>query len=329
VLRSGIPSQLVQLGIEIVPMALILRSTTPVLLFHSVGSVRPGDFQRGLDHFYPDQFSEIISSVSQYFTIRPIDELVARGMPKGAAAITFDDAYSNVLSEALPILERFEVPATVFVNGATLKGKVLWRDKIRAIINSGLSAKFYEFCLESGVDLGDGSEVSVYRQSKSPFIKSTIIEKLCDSFLSAQQSSSSLGNYCVSASGSLVAHPLLSYGNHTENHYVLSSLSYDEQVAEIQRTHDVLEDTGLTLSRVLSIPFGGSADFNAQTLKIANEFGYHGVLLSRNQLNIGRASGEPLIERFILEKHSKPQSQLKRLFCRDVFSSLSRLHWQA
>jgi peptidoglycan/xylan/chitin deacetylase (PgdA/CDA1 family) len=59
---------------------------------------------------------------------------VPRGQPgRRDLAVTFDDAYTDVLEVALPILERFEVPATVFVVTGAL-GASFWWDRLTALL---------------------------------------------------------------------------------------------------------------------------------------------------------------------------------------------------
>jgi peptidoglycan/xylan/chitin deacetylase (PgdA/CDA1 family) len=63
-----------------------------------------------------------------------IDQLLAvlsgkTPLPGPAFAITFDDGYRNVLTEALPLLEALQIPATVFLTTGFLDGRVAppWR----------------------------------------------------------------------------------------------------------------------------------------------------------------------------------------------------------
>jgi peptidoglycan/xylan/chitin deacetylase (PgdA/CDA1 family) len=54
-----------------------------------------------------------------------------RPLPKRAVMVTFDDGYRSVLTEALPILERYEVPAMVFVcTGPVERRERFWYDAL-------------------------------------------------------------------------------------------------------------------------------------------------------------------------------------------------------
>lgn len=60
--------------------------------------------------------------------------LSAGRLPRRATCITFDDGYANNLYEALPLLEKYSVPATIFIATAhTRSGELLPFDKARLI----------------------------------------------------------------------------------------------------------------------------------------------------------------------------------------------------
>jgi peptidoglycan/xylan/chitin deacetylase (PgdA/CDA1 family) len=92
----------------------------PILMYHSV-SDRPNVETRPLA-VRPSAFAEQLSYLKESgFTPLTVTGLVTslRGddhhLPKRPVAVTFDDGYADFHSEALPLLERYDVPATVFL----------------------------------------------------------------------------------------------------------------------------------------------------------------------------------------------------------------------
>lgn len=64
----------------------------------------------------PDRFAEQIELLAQRgYRGVTFSDLVCRNHPGNAVAVTFDDAYRSVKALAMPILERFGMPGTVFV----------------------------------------------------------------------------------------------------------------------------------------------------------------------------------------------------------------------
>ena len=78
------------------------------------------------------------------------------------------------------------------------------------------------------------------------------------------------------------------YGNHTYNHYLLSSLNMEQQELEIAKNHQLLKTLDVKLSKVFSIPFGGDKDFNTTTIQLLKKYNYIGFLYSKNALNLKR-----------------------------------------
>lgn len=67
----------------------------------------------------PDRFALQLAYLTERFRIVPLDDLLTEGggTSRAMAAITFDDGFRSVLTDALPLLEHHRVPFTVFVNG--------------------------------------------------------------------------------------------------------------------------------------------------------------------------------------------------------------------
>ncbi|MBN9670567.1 polysaccharide deacetylase family protein [Roseibium aggregatum] len=276
-----------------------------VLLYHAVSENLPVQPGMKLHNVCPDVLFKQLSWVKQNFDVVDLDSLARLQDREGKCAITFDDAYKSVFTNALPILADLNLPASVFVIGSTLTGKIFWRDKMRMLIGSGLSAEFVAwaeaFCRSNRIDADN-----LYKKSKCPSVNSAELDKLLSAFLDARVvSGRGERNLCADDERQLVEHPLLSYGNHTENHYVLASLSGAEQRREIRRNAALLETLGRKTTQVFSVPFGGLETFDTETCTILAREGYSAFLLSRSRVNhvtdgpLPKLNGLPVLERYM------------------------------
>jgi O-antigen/teichoic acid export membrane protein/peptidoglycan/xylan/chitin deacetylase (PgdA/CDA1 family) len=88
-----------------------------IIAYHAVGSCAPAHDPNNL--FMPTHmFEEQMEYLARNRTVVPLADIVHGALPqngRAAVAITFDDGYSNVLTEAGPCLERHGFPAAVFV----------------------------------------------------------------------------------------------------------------------------------------------------------------------------------------------------------------------
>jgi peptidoglycan/xylan/chitin deacetylase (PgdA/CDA1 family) len=87
----------------------------------------------------PEHFAEQMEIVSR--SARPIglsklvQQLKAGSLPPKSIAVTFDDGYADNLYQAKPILEKYAVPATVFVCTG-YAGKEFWWDELERLVLS-------------------------------------------------------------------------------------------------------------------------------------------------------------------------------------------------
>jgi peptidoglycan/xylan/chitin deacetylase (PgdA/CDA1 family) len=105
-----------------------------ILTFHRV-LAEPDPFLPG----EPDRAAFAAQMCFLRRNMRPVGlvegiEALGRGtLPPGAVAVTFDDGYANNLQQALPILQQFQVPATVFVATGLLDGGLMFNDALLEI----------------------------------------------------------------------------------------------------------------------------------------------------------------------------------------------------
>jgi len=115
---GGIGRVVLGLGLDRLARA-VFGGPGVILMFHSVGPAPKGAWRAsdGLT-VTPEFLSSVINMLrAENYRIIPIHELLPRLAKgeKGLAVLTFDDGYRNNLTEAKPVLEALQAPATVYV----------------------------------------------------------------------------------------------------------------------------------------------------------------------------------------------------------------------
>jgi peptidoglycan/xylan/chitin deacetylase (PgdA/CDA1 family) len=81
-----------------------------------------------------DAFQWQMQLLRRHFRPLPLAEAAVRlrngDLPARSVCVTFDDGYRNNLDVAVPILRRFDIPATVFVATAFSGGRNMWNDRV-------------------------------------------------------------------------------------------------------------------------------------------------------------------------------------------------------
>jgi len=267
-------------------LAAIARESGLVLLYHGVWAEPPAALAGGLHNVTPDTLGRQLELINRHFTVVGVDEFAAARSRKGLAAVSFDDGYLCVLEEGLPVFEAFEIPFTIYVNGSSFNGQTFWRDKVRFISERDLVEAFEEFM--AGIQTP--GKRKFYRYTKDPSNNSLHVVDQLDQFIEQRGLTAEVQRehrYCFDSTKYLIAHPLIAYGNHSQSHYVMSSLSPDQQREEIEATAALLAtNPSINTSELFSIPFGEERDFDAATVQAARDCGYTGVLLSRAKAHV-------------------------------------------
>jgi peptidoglycan/xylan/chitin deacetylase (PgdA/CDA1 family) len=272
------------------------RHCAPVLNYHACFRKLPPNVSP-LDNITPDWLYQHLSALKRHFTLVSIDELSVSKRPRGIAAVTFDDGYKSVVEEALPIFVALDVPFTMFINISSLERKIFWRHKVLYIQQHGLVQE----CETSLLRTKKVNGLDFYSYLKHPSNNSRVVEGEVDAFLQTKQLSIGQCDYLIDSPDCFVKHPLVWYGNHGHNHYVMSSLSYAEQVEEIASAKEYLHrQPGMQVSGVFSLPFGEARHINRATFMALQDSGYKALAMNRGLLNsrIADKCGVRVIERF-------------------------------
>ena len=254
-----------------------------ILIYHSSFSDKNILRDQYIHNVTPENIVNQIEILSKFYDLVNLDDLFCFDSKiDGKMAITFDDGYSNLFKDILPELIQKKIHSTVFLIGNTFHGNILWREKIAYLLKNPKIFNEFKYFYSKNVSF-NWDYNTFYRESKSFKFNSKELDNYLDQFLSDY--SYDITTNLVSEKENLIKNDYVSYGNHTYNHYVLSSLTEEEQYYEIFNNVQLLSDLDVNLSNVFAFPFGGLNDYNKSTLKILNDLNIKNVLLSNNVMN--------------------------------------------
>lgn len=275
-----------------------------VLLYHRVSALR-ADPQRLA--VAPERFSDHLDVLCRRGVPLSLDALTARAnagsLPANAFAITFDDGYADVLTEAVPRLRDAGVPATVFVSTEPSSiGREFWWDELeRALLGPGtlpqlLALPVGDLTLEW--DLGASATlaaVDVVRHQgwdvedrAVPTPRHAVYLDLCARLRSVSGTSRertlaglaemtglprdarpSHRRLSAAEIVTLAASEGITIGSHTSAHSSLAALDPGDQRAEIGDGVRALETLLGRRVNTFAYPFGGSLDVGGNVAAVA------------------------------------------------------------
>lgn len=252
----------------------------------------------------PDKtmFAMHMRVIARYFRVAPLRQalvdLQAGTLRCPTVAVTFDDGYADNLEVALPILQQFSIPATVFVAPGFLDGGLMFNDAVTEIFRQAPAGKFD---LEQH---GLGSwqiEDWVSRR----FAASKVIMQI--KYLSLEQRRVLIGQLALQAGATLPDNLMLSseqlrqlhsagvaIGAHTLNHPILARLDDVEAGQEIRASKAHLEQLLGSPIDLFAYPNGKpGVDYLPQHAQQAAAAGFKFALSTRDAV---ARTGEPAFE---------------------------------
>lgn len=139
---------------------------------------------------------------------------------KEGCIVSFDDGYAGVLHNALPMLEKYQVPAICFINMATIEGG----------INSSALAMYTAKRKHEKVD---------WNNSNPQFFKETLGSLKYEELQEVREYQGPFMN--LSELRLLSQNPLVTIGNHLHNHWLPDVLSLEELDIEIAKNEKELQ----------------------------------------------------------------------------------------
>jgi peptidoglycan/xylan/chitin deacetylase (PgdA/CDA1 family) len=230
-----------------------------ILMYHRVAEVSSDPWGLAVS---PSIFDRHMSIVARERTVMPltamVEALIARRVPADAIGISFDDGYSDNLHVALPLLEKYDLPATFFVTTDPVKtSRPFWWDELAAMtleyphpLNLKLETLSQFHVVLGPRERGDADRgwrawtpgqtarqrlyVELWSRLKAAPIaqRNQVMEEL-SSQIEHIGTSSNAGPLSPAELQRLASHPRASIGGHTTSHADLSKLPAEAQRDEI------------------------------------------------------------------------------------------------
>ena len=283
-----------------------LHCRVVILMYHRVFEMSSDPWQLSVS---PKHFAEHLKLLRRHYPVLDLHQLLSclKGaqLPKRGVVLTFDDGYADNFWNAKPLLEKYEVPATVFISSGSLDSlrEFWWDDLERAL----LQPKKLPKCLQLSVQgqsyewptKNSDQRQHVYmaiHQILQPLSISDRNQVMAELFAWADVDKMGRPDYRPLTTTELIQlaqSELVDIGSHTLTHSLLSPMSQADQFAEIDGCRQKL--TAILGNRVdtFSYPYG---NFTAETVDIVKAAGFevalacetNAVEVGANQFQLGR-----------------------------------------
>ena len=248
----------------------LLKRELTTFVFHEISDNPRAHARETRTYSDTKTFERQIEWIQKSFEVQDLrtDET---DLSKGGCLVTFDDGYEGVLGNALPILRSNGVPAVCFLNMATIHGEInssamamyAARREGRPVNWADSNPSFYSHVAEK---LNE-EELNVLRDYQGPYLNEKQLEKLADD-------------------------PLITIGDHLNNHWLLDVLTSEEINKELAKGSKELQNFR-SYMHVFAAPHGVS---QSVALECLSSSGFCTVFSGNEIRRIGTLTIYPRID---------------------------------
>jgi peptidoglycan/xylan/chitin deacetylase (PgdA/CDA1 family) len=277
-----------------------------VLMYHRVATPKFDPWRLSVSS---ENFSSQLAWLKDNCQVINLEGLVGKPKTvinnKARVVITFDDGYSDNFEVAYPLLNKYKLPATIFISTGYIgrKGLYWWDDLVRVVLETqevpknlileDVQGKKYQFSLEGGKQFIASESVN-YKSwmpwEPAPTTRHQLYYDLWKLFresdaLNISKFQDQLYKWAgVSAEGNKADWPmtveqlkyiagddLVQIGGHTINHYSFKNISLEQQNIELEGAKDQLEKWINAKINTFSYPFG---DYTEESEGLVKNAGY-------------------------------------------------------
>lgn len=292
------------LGMPLRRAHVLLGGAAVVLIYHRVAD-RAYDPQ--VQCVPVARFEAQMRLLAEEFTPMSLETLVAHlerreRLPERAVAVTFDDGYADNFANAYPVLQRYGVPGTVFVNSYLVdEPRAGWVDELERLmlrarlprrldVAGGDARLVFEFDAESATSPSDPRwdvsqpppaareaaylELAACLRAAGPAERDRVLEQVREQVEAPAPDIEADRIMSASEVRTLATEGLVAIGSHTRHHRLLAAADVAEQRAELVDDRRALEAVTGRPVTLFSYPYGGRTDYSDETVRLVQETGF-------------------------------------------------------
>jgi peptidoglycan/xylan/chitin deacetylase (PgdA/CDA1 family) len=252
-----------------------------------------------LDNFDVDEFERFIRYLVKFYNVitleKAIEYLKSPKPPKrpNQVVLTFDDGYASFYTHVFPILIKYKVPASLFLTTDAINNKVLlWYDRLvvlfeetrmKSLEMSALSSKYFKFVTTSE-KARVITEIGEMMKKEKPESLNEILDEVQIRLGVTQEN---MQRYKPMLSWEQIRElkrsPYISLGSHTCSHPILTKMTGESFLREIELSKEILE-------KELQMPITGfsypNGDHSLRVRQSVEKAGYeYGLTTYRQDIN--------------------------------------------
>tara|TARA_R110002012_G_scaffold208631_3_gene378768 strand:+ start:173 stop:1159 length:987 start_codon:yes stop_codon:yes gene_type:complete len=254
-----------------------------ILVFHGIDKV--GETKYNSRFISKTYFETFIKHISTHYNIISLDDFYAKKFKPNTLniALTFDDGYLNNFKYAVPILEKYNIPASFYITTIHEKANFLWADFLDIVSfhskkeTINFKGKTYvkngknEF-INNGISLKKLAKTLPYEDIESLY-EIFKLEWNCLPLKKLEDYWKLMSSEQIKA---ISDHPFFTIGAHGETHTNLKKINYSTANAEIKQSKLVLETICKTTVNEFAFPFGY---YSSETIDYCKAIGFKKILL--------------------------------------------------
>lgn len=241
-----------------------------ILMYHSVPSSQEGSWIDIRWCIEMNKFEEQMAFLAKHrhvISLKYLIDMIDKGIkvPSLTVAITFDDAYKNVLDIAAPILKKYDLPATLFVPTAIVdKALNMWVDELSVAVRYRTKDHFSEeFYIKFNMPVSEhhlSPEILITRLEHllltAPDVETR--NRILTEVKNELQPTSSPPRLMMNwdeIRTMIRQYPNIEIGSHSHDHLALDLLGQDQANQQIKNSIELLEHNAGVKPVLFSYPY--------------------------------------------------------------------------